>query len=117
MQQILAGLDHLSMPIVVFDVLTQHRKGVYIAKYADYSLKYSNSLQPLQLGQVVEVLMLQVLLGKTFRFHGKETGCDPKPGYDRYNTNPLYSFSHTIVMPFLYCSLSYVNCFYHISAE
>ncbi|KAJ9468774.1 hypothetical protein DIPPA_34666 [Diplonema papillatum] len=56
-------------------------KGVYVARYVDYALQYSNNVLPLQPGDVVDVLQFEAVLGSCLHIKEAVGPVDPTPGY------------------------------------
>eukprot|EP00760_Papus_ankaliazontas_P019199 PhM_4_TR17940/c0_g1_i1/m.72227 len=63
-----------------------NKKGVYVSRYFDYTLKYSNDLTPLDVGQSAKVIMFKALPGKTCHIEKLNMGMDPTPGYDSHSS-------------------------------
>eukprot|EP01013_Petalomonas_cantuscygni_P009069 TRINITY_DN2183_c0_g1_i1.p1 TRINITY_DN2183_c0_g1~~TRINITY_DN2183_c0_g1_i1.p1 ORF type:complete len:617 (-),score=107.46 TRINITY_DN2183_c0_g1_i1:110-1960(-) len=65
-----------------------NRKGVYVSRYVDYTLKYGNNGAPLDVGESADSILFRTLPGRTKLI--KSTGAiDPSPGYDSHSS-PSY---------------------------
>eukprot|EP01103_Thecamoeba_quadrilineata_P000561 TRINITY_DN10489_c0_g1_i1.p1 TRINITY_DN10489_c0_g1~~TRINITY_DN10489_c0_g1_i1.p1 ORF type:complete len:328 (-),score=7.43 TRINITY_DN10489_c0_g1_i1:94-1077(-) len=62
------------------------KQGVYVGKYADYSLKYSNGLIPLKEGESAKLIVFKTLPGKSFHIPYITPSADPTPGYDSHSS-------------------------------
>ena len=63
-----------------------NRKGVYVSRYFDYTLKYSNGLHPLEENETVKVIMFKCLPGKVFHVESLNMGMDPTPGHSAHSS-------------------------------
>ena len=54
-----------------------NKKGVYVSRYYDYTLKYCNGLNPLEPGQTAKIIMFKALPGKTKKIDKLSMGIDP----------------------------------------
>jgi len=93
---LLPRLHHLVRTVSVgtdngwFDSCTT---GVYVSKTLDYSLKYSNNMNPLELGDTVTVLVLDVCPWKQFvapEYMG--TVSEVEPGFDSHCSQRDHQF-------------------------
>eukprot|EP01062_Namystynia_karyoxenos_P059079 TRINITY_DN50510_c0_g1_i1.p1 TRINITY_DN50510_c0_g1~~TRINITY_DN50510_c0_g1_i1.p1 ORF type:complete len:529 (+),score=185.96 TRINITY_DN50510_c0_g1_i1:84-1589(+) len=66
-----------------------NRKGVYVSRYADYTLKYANNVVPLEPKETVKTIMFKTLPGKSRHFPKMPGAIDPTPGYDSHSS-PTY---------------------------
>lgn len=51
--------------------------GVYLSRYCDYTLKYSNGLSPLEIGQTAKVIMFRVVAGRSRHIPTRSPGLSP----------------------------------------
>jgi len=66
--------------------------GVYVSRYFDYTLKYSNDLAPLDEGQCAKVIMFKAVPGRSFRIEkltNDTMGMKPTTGYHSHSS-PSY---------------------------
>eukprot|EP00727_Mastigamoeba_balamuthi_P001334 m51a1_g11198 hypothetical protein (1070) ;mRNA; r:7771-10980 len=72
------------------------RQGVYVSRYVEYALQYSNphvvgpggqtAPVPVAEGSVVRILMLKVLPGRSLQIAHLAPGIGPTPGYDSHSS-------------------------------
>eukprot|EP00727_Mastigamoeba_balamuthi_P001332 m51a1_g11196 hypothetical protein (208) ;mRNA; r:4029-4652 len=72
------------------------RQGVYVSRYVEYALQYSNPAVvgpggqtapvPVAEGSVVRILMLKVLPGRSLQIAHLAPGIGPTPGYDSHSS-------------------------------
>ena len=77
-------------------------KGVYVSRYADYTLKYSNRGQPLEPGDRVKIIRFKALPGRSKHIKQICEGIDPTPGYHSHSSpNRLewYLFDEDQLLP------------------
>jgi len=68
------------------------RHGVYLSRYADYVLKYSNSLEPLSAGETVKIIMFQLCAGRSLHLTKRQPGIMPTDGYDSHTSSNHQEF-------------------------
>jgi chaperonin cofactor prefoldin len=63
--------------------------GVYLSRYCDYTLKYSNQLAPLRIGDVVKVIMFRLLPGRSRHIPKRTANLKPtdSPGYHSHSSS------------------------------
>eukprot|EP01062_Namystynia_karyoxenos_P009941 TRINITY_DN13517_c0_g1_i2.p1 TRINITY_DN13517_c0_g1~~TRINITY_DN13517_c0_g1_i2.p1 ORF type:complete len:598 (+),score=186.36 TRINITY_DN13517_c0_g1_i2:109-1902(+) len=61
-------------------------KGVYVSRYADYTFKYANGLEPLDKAERCKIIMFKCLPGKSKHIPVTKEGMDPTPGYDSHSS-------------------------------
>lgn len=61
--------------------------GVYVSRYADYTFKYSNQLDPLEEGETCQVILFQVTPGRSLHIKKSTPGLKPTPGYDSHSSS------------------------------
>lgn len=62
------------------------RKGVYVSRYADYTLKYANRLVPLRPGERCRVVLFRCVPGLSRHIEKLCGPIDPTPGYDSHSS-------------------------------
>jgi hypothetical protein len=63
-----------------------NKKGVYVSRYFEYTLKYSNDLTPLEEGQTAKVIMFRCLPGKCKQIEKLNMGMDPTAGFHSHSS-------------------------------
>eukprot|EP00927_Polykrikos_kofoidii_P033845 TRINITY_DN2869_c0_g1_i2.p1 TRINITY_DN2869_c0_g1~~TRINITY_DN2869_c0_g1_i2.p1 ORF type:complete len:348 (+),score=29.98 TRINITY_DN2869_c0_g1_i2:50-1093(+) len=63
-----------------------NRKGIYVSRYADYTLKYANRGGPLSDHDRCTVVMLRCVAGRCFQIEKVEGAIDPTPGYNAHSS-------------------------------
>lgn len=66
------------------------RKGVYVSRYADYTLKYCNQGKPLNPGEKCRTILFRCMPGLSKHIEKVCEGMDPTPGFDSHSS-PHYS--------------------------
>eukprot|EP01064_Diplonema_japonicum_P012791 TRINITY_DN20147_c0_g1_i1.p1 TRINITY_DN20147_c0_g1~~TRINITY_DN20147_c0_g1_i1.p1 ORF type:complete len:192 (+),score=29.23 TRINITY_DN20147_c0_g1_i1:192-767(+) len=61
-------------------------KGIYVSRFADYSLQYSNNVRPLEPPHSVLLLMFTTLPGRSLHVKEAVGPVDPTPGYDSHES-------------------------------
>lgn len=62
------------------------RKGVYVSRYADYTLKYANQMIPLRFGERCQIVVFRCLPGLSKHFDSLCGPIDPTPGFDSHSS-------------------------------
>ncbi|CUG86046.1 poly (ADP-ribose) polymerase, putative [Bodo saltans] len=63
-----------------------NKKGIYVSRYADYTLKYSNRVAPVEPGDEVKTIMFRTMPGKSKHIEKLVGGIDPTVGYDSHSS-------------------------------
>eukprot|EP00755_Sulcionema_specki_P015537 Sspe_Gene.59681::Locus_32790_Transcript_1_1_Confidence_1.000_Length_2287::g.59681::m.59681 len=63
-----------------------NRLGIYVSRYVDYALKYSNNVVPLIPGDTCQMLMLRTLPGRSKRIEKLAKSIKPTPGYHSHSS-------------------------------
>eukprot|EP00672_Neobodo_designis_P004719 CAMPEP_0174883202 /NCGR_PEP_ID=MMETSP1114-20130205/85149_1 /TAXON_ID=312471 /ORGANISM="Neobodo designis, Strain CCAP 1951/1" /LENGTH=512 /DNA_ID=CAMNT_0016118605 /DNA_START=99 /DNA_END=1633 /DNA_ORIENTATION=- len=63
-----------------------NKKGIYVSRYADYTLKYSNRICAVDAGDEVKVILFKTLPGKTKHIEKLVGAVDPTAGYDSHSS-------------------------------
>lgn len=63
-----------------------NRAGVYVSRYADYTLKYSNRVCALEPGDEVKTVMFRTVPGRTKRIEKLTFGIQPTEGYNSHSS-------------------------------
>eukprot|EP01065_Artemidia_motanka_P032593 TRINITY_DN39573_c0_g1_i1.p1 TRINITY_DN39573_c0_g1~~TRINITY_DN39573_c0_g1_i1.p1 ORF type:complete len:577 (+),score=148.78 TRINITY_DN39573_c0_g1_i1:56-1786(+) len=63
-----------------------NRKGVYVSRYADYTLKYSNSGEALEKADRCKIIMFKCLPGKSKHIPETKEGMEPTVGFDSHSS-------------------------------
>lgn len=63
-----------------------NKKGIYVSRYADYTLKYSNRVAPVEPGDDVKTIMFRTMPGKTKHIEKLVGGIDPTAGFDSHSS-------------------------------
>ena len=63
-----------------------NKKGIYVSRYSDYTLKYSNRICAVDAGDEVKVIMFRTLPGKTKHIEKLVGAIDPTPGFDSHSS-------------------------------
>jgi hypothetical protein len=63
-----------------------NRKGIYVSRYADYTLKYSNRVTPVEPKDEVKTIMFRTLPGKSKHMEKLVGAVDPTVGYDSHSS-------------------------------
>ena len=66
-----------------------NKKGIYVSRYADYTLKYSNRVCPVDPKDEVKTIMFRTMPGVSFHMEKLVGAVDPTPGYDSHSS-PTY---------------------------
>ena len=61
-----------------------NKKGIYVSRYADYTLKYSNRVTSVDPGDEVKTIMFRTLPGRVKHIEKLCGAIDPTPGYDSH---------------------------------
>lgn len=62
------------------------RKGVYVSRYADYTLKYANRLVPLRAGERCRIVLFRCIPGCSKHIEELSGPIDPTPGFDSHSS-------------------------------
>ena len=65
------------------------KKGIYVSRYADYTLKYSNRLIPLEPGEKCRTVLFKCVPGRSRHMEKLCGPIDPTPGYNSHSS-PQY---------------------------
>jgi hypothetical protein len=79
-----------------------NKKGIYVSRYADYTLKYSNRVCAVEPNDIVKTIMFRTLPGKTKHIEKLAGAIDPTPGYDSHSSPTFlewYLFDEAQVCP------------------
>lgn len=79
-----------------------NKKGIYVSRYADYTLKYSNRVCALDAGDEVKTIMFRTLPGRSKHIEKLVGPIDPTPGYDSHSSPTFlewYLFDEAQVCP------------------
>eukprot|EP01059_Diplonema_ambulator_P000997 TRINITY_DN1076_c1_g2_i1.p1 TRINITY_DN1076_c1_g2~~TRINITY_DN1076_c1_g2_i1.p1 ORF type:complete len:538 (+),score=99.17 TRINITY_DN1076_c1_g2_i1:24-1616(+) len=60
--------------------------GVYVSRYADYTLKYANRLCPLKPEDTAKTILFRTLPGKSKHVQKIQAGMEPTAGYDSHSS-------------------------------
>lgn len=63
-----------------------NKKGVYVSRYADYTLKYSNRVCAVEPADEVKTIMFRTMPGKSLHIKKLAGGIDPTEGYDSHSS-------------------------------
>ena len=63
-----------------------NRKGVYVSRYVEYTLKYANDGEPLDAGQTAKILKFQTLPGRSEHIQKLVGGIAPTPGFHSHSS-------------------------------
>jgi len=66
-----------------------NKKGIYVSRYADYTLKYANHVVPLEPKDVVKTIMFKTMPGKSKHFSKMPGAINPSPGFNSHSS-PTY---------------------------
>ena len=79
-----------------------NKKGIYVSRYADYTLKYSNRVCAVDEGDEVKTIMFRTLPGKSKHIPKLVGAIDPTAGYDSHSSPTFlewYLFNEAQVCP------------------
>jgi hypothetical protein len=79
-----------------------NKKGIYVSRYADYTLKYSNRVCAVEPGDEVKTIMFRTQPGKSRHIEKLAGAIDPTPGYDSHSSPTFlewYLFDEAQVCP------------------
>jgi len=62
------------------------RKGIYVSRYADYTLKYANRMAPLRAGERCRIVLFRCVPGLSLHIEKLCGAIDPTPGYDSHSS-------------------------------
>ena len=63
-----------------------NKKGIYVSRYADYTLKYSNRVCPVEPRDEVKTIMFKTLPGRSLHIAKLSGPIDPTDGYDSHSS-------------------------------
>lgn len=79
-----------------------NKSGIYVSRYADYTLKYSNRVCAVDPGDEVKTIMFRTLPGKSKHIEKLVGAIDPTPGFDSHSSPTFlewYLFDEAQVCP------------------
>ena len=63
-----------------------NKKGIYVSRYCDYTLKYANRVVAVQPGEEAKTIMFKTLPGKSHHCEKLVGPIDPMPGFDSHSS-------------------------------
>jgi hypothetical protein len=63
-----------------------NKKGIYVSRYADYTLKYANRVCPVDPGDKVKTIMFRTMPGKSKHIASLVGAIDPTTGFDSHSS-------------------------------
>eukprot|EP00756_Hemistasia_phaeocysticola_P056593 Hpha_TRINITY_DN328_c0_g1::TRINITY_DN328_c0_g1_i1::g.112599::m.112599 len=85
-----------------------NKKGIYVSRYADYTLKYANHVVPLEPKDVVKTIMFKTLPGRSKHFAKMPGAIDPTKGFDSHSSPTWmewYLFNEAQALPEYVCQV------------
>eukprot|EP00759_Apiculatamorpha_spiralis_P053361 PhF_6_TR6175/c0_g1_i1/m.9237 len=89
-----------------------NKKGIYVSRYADYTLKYSNRVVALDVGDEVKTIMFKTLPGKSKHIEKLVGAIDPTPDHDSHSSPThleWYLFDEAQCCPTYVCKVKAVE--------
>jgi len=83
------GNPHNPSPAVDKGYFGDPQQGIYLSRYVEYSLKYSNQKAPLKPDDKVKIIQFKLFPGKTLHIDKMQVGINPTEGYNSHSS-PQY---------------------------